>query len=84
MKGDRQPIKTVTVVVGDDGRIGILAQHRSGRQLAYGEILQILNVAQQGPIYELSKLEQETPVDRARKHIVAPPKGLRIRKEGER
>jgi hypothetical protein len=80
VKDNRQPVKTVTVVIGDDGSLGILGNHRSKRKLRDAELAGILAFALRAVIAKLEDKESETPVDQARKHIVAPPKGLRIRR----
>jgi hypothetical protein len=83
VKDNRQPVKTVTVVIGDDGSLGILGQHRSKRRLKDAEIARVLSAALDGVIAKIEREDSETPVDKARKHIVQPPPGLRIRKKGE-
>ena len=77
--GKRKSVKTVTVVVFDDGGYGVASNHRSGRKLKPLEIVGMLLMGAQAVNNELQRMDAETPVDKARKTVVLPPKGLNIK-----
>ena len=75
----KKSVKSTTVVLFDDGTIGVASNHRSGRNLKALEIIGMLLAGASIVNNELQRLDAETPVDKARKTVVVPPKGINIR-----
>ena len=74
----KKTVKSATVVIFDDGTIGVASNHRSGRTLKALEIVGMLLTGAAIVNNELQRLDMEMPVDKARKTVVVPPKGVNI------
>jgi hypothetical protein len=74
----KKMVKSATVVIFDDDTIGVASKHRSGRTLKALEIIGMLLTGAGIVNNELQRLDLETPVDKARKHIIKPPPGINV------